>query len=259
MYKQFLALSFILTVFALTISSLSSLAESANTTPTPVLIELFTSEGCSSCPPADRFLEELDSKQPIPGAQLIVLSEHVTYWNSEGWKDPFSLQDVTARQSEYGNQFKLASVYTPQMVVDGESQFTGSDIHAAQESVKKSISEPKIPVHITSMLDSPGKLKAHVEAGEGSGTVYVALALNHAESKVLHGENGGHRLTHVAVVQSLEQVGNLKKDKEFARDVEIKIPRDADPGNLRVVAFIQQSNGNTPGKVVGSALSSPTK
>lgn len=252
-----------LVVSILILNSLCGLAVAAAAPPTapiPVLVELFTSEGCSSCPPADKLLQELDSKQPFPGVQLIVLSEHVTYWNSDGWKDPFSAQDITDRQNAYGKQFKLASVYTPQMVVDGESQFTGSDSQALRESVEKARAEPTIPLKISATIDSPGKLKSHVEASGESGAVYLVLALNHAESQVLRGENGGHRLSHVAVVQSFEQIGNLKKGKIFSKDIDIKIPHGVDPTNLRVVAFIQQTSSiYNPGKVIGAAVSMPSK
>jgi hypothetical protein len=230
----------------------------------PVLVELFTSEGCSSCPPADALLQQLDRTQPVNGAQLIVLSEHVDYWNHIGWTDPYSSRFFSDRQGVYGSRFGLSSVYTPQMVVDGQAEFVGNDSRLASRAVEKALALPKVAVRISDIsLDAAKMLRAHIVTDalpENSqvrkADVYLVVALNHAESQVLRGENSGRHLTHVGVVQSLTRIGIVESGKSFSQDVHLKLDSRTDPANLRVIAFIQQ-----PGQrqVLGVAQQQPQK
>jgi hypothetical protein len=227
-----------------------------NNAAVPVLVELFTSEGCSSCPPADALLQRMDSSQPIPGAQLIVLSEHVDYWDHEGWKDPFSSHALTDRQGEYGRKLGLASVYTPQIIVDGTSELRANDAQQANQVFQKAITGGAIPLRISALsadAANPGQARAHVEADGSSAQhdadIYLALALDHAESEILRGENGGRRLSYVAVVESLTKLGKLQKGKKFDQDVQVKLHPGTDPANLRVIVFVQSGG---PGKVLGA-------
>jgi hypothetical protein len=219
----------------------------------PVLVELFTSEGCSSCPPADLLLQQLDRTQPVSGAELIVLSEHVDYWNHIGWTDPYSSKFFSERQSGYSDHFGLSGVYTPEMVVDGNAEFVGSDSRQAQKACKDASATAKVPVRLSNIALNGSALHAHVEtdAASQNANVYVVVALNHAESQVKNGENAGRHLTHVAVVQSLSKVGSLEKGKAFAQDVDVKVNPGTDLSNLRLIAFVQESG---PGKVLGAAL-----
>src|SRR5579862_6311512 len=115
----------------------------AATERTPVLVELFTSEGCSSCPPADEILQKMDKLQPIPNIRIVVLSEHVDYYDQIGWKDPFSAHAYTERQQNYVERMKVESPYTPQMVVDGEFQFNGTDAKTAVQDIQKAAASEK--------------------------------------------------------------------------------------------------------------------
>ena len=237
--------------------SLSSIRTSGESPATkPVLVELFTSEGCSSCPPADALLRTLDSTQPVPGVQLIVLGEHVDYWDDLGWKDTYSSHAFTLRQQAYADRLRLASPYTPQMVADGNFEFLGSDRGRADQAIAKASALPKINVRISSLNIENGELRAHIETDPSPKTaeVFAALALDHAQSQVLRGENGGHRLEHVAVVRGLVGIGKVKTGEALSKDISLKA--DSSGGPYRLVVFLQEPN---QGKILGAAVDSPRK
>jgi hypothetical protein len=237
-------LSFLTTVIALFAVALVCGAADDGSARIPVLLELFTSEGCSSCPPADRLLQVLDDKQPVAGADLIVLSEHVDYWNGLGWKDPFSSPQYTARQQDYTNRYNFDGVYTPQLVVDGRYGFVGSDGREASAAIQKAIREAKIPITVSNVARNGNQVTARVELPADDkfkgarGILYVALADNRQESHVARGENGGRTLAHVAVTRVLKQVGPIAFDAASSREITLPVQTGASNG-LRLVVFIQ--------------------
>jgi len=213
---------------------------------TPVLIELFTSEGCSSCPPADALLRKLDESQPVSAAELIVLSEHVDYWNDIGWRDPYSSREFSDRQRVYGESFGLGSVYTPQMVVDGQFEFVGSDERGAIRAAEQAAMVQKIPLVLSSVhREANNAIVLHVAAGPlrshsaQSAKVLIAIADDSDESHVTNGENAGRTLRHVAVLRSLVSVGIVDGARGFSRDVTVS---DSNPNsrNLRVIGIVQE-------------------
>ena len=222
----------------------------------PVLVELFTSEGCSDCPPADALLGRLDRSQPVSDAELIVLSEHVDYWDGIGWRDPYSSHEYTERQSAYADRFGLGSVYTPQMVVDGRFQLVGSDERGAITAIENATKAEKIPVSVSLVRwESDGVVTLRVSTGQTpdfisakSLEVLIAAADESDESYVEHGENEGRKLKHVAVLRSLTRVGSIDRSKEFSHEVKVKLPRRGKGGNLRIVAIVQEAPA---GRVLG--------
>ena len=224
----------------------------------PILLELFTSEGCSSCPPADVFVQKLDTLQPVAGAQIIVLSEHVDYWDHDGWKDPNSSHALTERQSEYVRMLGLSTPYTPQIIIDGTREVKIGDPQAVEKVFQQAVATPKVAVQISGVTVDPGNpdlLRAHVNAdgstAKHNADVFVAIALDRVESHVLRGENGGQHLTHVAVVQQIAKIGKLNKGSSFTEDVQLKVKTAIPLDNLRLVAFAQESG---PGKLLGASL-----
>jgi len=246
------------------ILSAGLLRSGANTAPgpttnaatrTPVLIELFTSEGCSSCPPADVLLAQLDRFQPVPTADLIVLSEHVDYWGDIGWKDPYSSHQFSLRQADYARRFRLEGPYTPQMVVDGDTQLVGSDERKALEVIGSAAKLIKIRVSLSALhLQGTESLSVQVEVKPAvsaakplSGQVLLALADDRDQSNVRRGENAGRTLKHVAVVRALTQVGTVDSGGTFSKDVTVSTAK-ANLQNLRVVAIVQEG---AAGRVLG--------
>jgi hypothetical protein len=222
----------------------------------PVLVELFTSEGCSDCPPADSLLERLDKSQPVRDTELIVLSEHVDYWDGIGWRDPYSSHEYSERQGAFAGYFGLGTVYTPQMVVDGRFEFVGSDERRAIQAIETAAKVEKIPVSLSSVrLEGANMVSLHVETGplpsaveSGSANVLLAVADESDQSQVSGGENAGRTLRHVAVVRTLIPVGTISKTEAFSGDVRINL-KSGNSRSVRLVAFAQDQ---ADGKIWGA-------
>jgi hypothetical protein len=208
--------------------------------PNPVLVELFTSEGCSDCPPADAVLAQLDT-QGFPGAQVIVLSEHVTYWNHLGWADPFSFDDIDLRQQSYVRQFGLDSPATPQFVVDGAMQLAGSNPPVLAGFITRTADAPKIAIEIgNAHREANGSIAFTVRAATAAkGTLFAVLAENATRSEVSHGENAGRTLHHVAVVRVMKEFGSNATDGRVLELSGSNVNRaEKDGGPLRLVVFL---------------------
>jgi hypothetical protein len=219
----------------------------------PVLVELFTSEGCSSCPPADALLEKLDSEQPIAGAQIIVLSEHVDYWDHEGWMDPFDSAAFTARQVGYAQRFGLGDPYTPEMVVNGNAECNGSDALKAGAIIRQAIGGPKVGVRIRAAAPGDGAVTIEVDTlPEGTthkANVYLAYAAERGTSDILRGENKGRTLRYVSIARKIQRVGSIRGDETFKKQISIRAA-DA-PAESRLIAFVQEPDN---GRVWGAAM-----
>lgn len=216
---------------------------------TPVLVELFTSEGCSSCPPADALLQAIDRKQPVTGVQVIVLSEHVDYWNYEGWRDPFSSSEATERQKTYAARFsQQEGPYTPEAVVDGAKGINGSDQRALLGAIEEAAQRPKLEIAIANaelsgkFVDAQVKVAAHSHAD-----LYAVLADDYDQSSVSRGENSGRHLEHVAVLRSIQKVGSL--DKDFEKQIRLNLPHGSE-GKMRLVFFVEE---RSTGHILGVA------
>ena len=232
--------------------------------PTPVVVELFTSEGCSDCPPADTLLDTLIATQPVAGAEIIALGQHVDYWDRLGWKDRFSSAALTDRQRLYQTHFSTDSIYTPQMVVDGRVEFVGSDAGAARKALARTLTAPHGVVEVT--LDrgaacpepcrgqSPAPqvgLSLSVTglppiAGGDRADIIVAVTERGLTTDVTRGENHGKVLRHAPVVRYLATIGRIAAGGTGG-SARADIPIDGAwrRDRLALVAFVQELKGRT--------------
>ncbi|HSR51371.1 MAG TPA: DUF1223 domain-containing protein [Acidobacteriota bacterium] len=224
--------------------------ESAHQGGAPVVVELFTSEGCSSCPPADRLLAEL-AEQPLEGIEIIPLSLHVDYWDRLGWKDPFSSPRFSERQRRYGELLSLRNVYTPQMVVDGRREFVGSDRTRALREIKAAAhrGNPEIDVEVLERGPQTTALSIRLDQMprdyKSPLKLMLAVTENGLSSNVARGENSGRHLRHDAVVRLLQSKVRIPEDKQDALDyrTSVQIESDWERSQLRIVAFLQDGQG----------------
>jgi hypothetical protein len=234
----------------------NGLAQVASTpAKTPVIVELFTSEGCSSCPPADNLLARL------PGAfrdiDVIPLSEHVDYWNNLGWKDRFSSTLFTMRQQDYGRALNLQNVYTPEMVVNGAAECLGSDQYSAQKEIRKAAEGPKAAASLA--IAQPGVIHIMIDRippAVKNADVFLAITESNLESLPNRGENTGARLRHVGVVRNLTTLAHLdlKKSPNYVADAKLNLDPEWRRENLEYVVFVQDRLSR---RIVGAATLHP--
>jgi len=236
-----------------TVSASGFARAQANAYPVPVIAELFTSEGCNSCPPADRLLEMWLQEQPITGVYVLALSEHVTYWDHQGWKDPFGKQQFTTRQQQYGLRFNLDSIYTPQLVIDGTREFVGSDKRSIERALADAAKTPKPALTVdVSITDGTLNMTASGPGltSEKDAELLFAVTEDRIVVDVKRGENANKTLRHSGVVRWLHSAGTISSLLPTAT---IKIAPDWRRENLRVVALVQGKNR----RVVSAAYAMP--
>src|SRR5262245_4010684 len=234
-------------------------AEPPKATNRVVIAELFTSEGCSSCPPADDELGRLLVRQ-ASGVEVLALGEHVDYWDSLGWRDRFSSARFSERQSEYDARvFKTGSIYTPQLVIDGHLQMVGSDHSAIQRAIEQAAQARKSNVAVQARADAHDvRVEIAVDVPDGvairdATELVVAITENRLATEVRRGENGGRILKHEAVVRSLQTVGVMPvQQRTWRTGVSIPAGPEWHRENVRAVAFLQERASR---RIVGAGSS----
>jgi hypothetical protein len=211
----------------------------------PVLVELFTSEGCSTCPPADNLLIGLSADQPVPDAQIVALGFHVDYWNHDGWTDRFSSSKFTDRQKDYDFYLKTEP-YTPQMVVDGVEAMIGSDTTAVERAIDRSARTPKgVQVKLTREQQ---QITVSIQGDPGrNAEAFLALVEDGVQTAVKDGENKGRTLHHAAVVRDFRSLGH-PANGSWTATAPLKVAAGENLAAMHAVVFLQDRRSR---KVLG--------
>lgn len=211
------------------------------------LVELFTSEGCSSCPPAD---EALAAAAKAYTGHVYVLGYHVDYWNRLGWKDPFSDAAWTARQSRYADRFNLNSIYTPQVIVNGKTEFTGSDRKRLFATIEDALTHPAAAAPVLDAKADGDKNiivtgKTSLSPGQ---ELYIALVQRHADTQVKKGENEGKHIYHINIVRGLKAL------PAGTGSVSFRLPADLNASDFTIIAFVQDKQSLAVSAATGAAI-----
>ncbi len=218
----------------------------------PVIVELFTSEGCASCPSADALLARLERTQPVPGALIIVLEEHVDYWNQLGWSDPFSAPQFHARQNEYALAAHVENIYTPQMIVNGQVGFEGGDANRAYEEIARAAQSVQAPTTVDlstapnardgQLIDLTVRISNPKTAKLRDANLYLAVTESELVGRVAGGENAGRTVRHSEVVRSFNAIGRIDSKGASGGQVvsTLKLPGEWRRENLHAVVFVQE-------------------
>jgi hypothetical protein len=212
------------------------------------VIELFTSEGCSSCPPADALVARVQKESN--DKPVYILAFHVDYWNRLGWKDVFSSAEYSERQNQYARWLKLSSVYTPQIVVNGSTEFVGSEESSLRNAIKTGLEKPagtELTFNNIKVENDKATLRYQIEGAANNNVLLLALIEKNATTKVQRGENGGRTLAHVQIVSQLKSI-TLKNANSGTGN--IALPHGFDPQKYELIGFVQNT---TNGEITGAA------
>jgi hypothetical protein len=216
------------------------------------VIELFTSEGCSSCPPADELVAKIQKESK--DKPVYILAFHVDYWNRLGWKDAFSSADYSKRQNEYATYLHLQSIYTPQIVVNGKTEFVGSEEGTLRNAIKNSLqkaSPAQLSLNVSTVEKSQAGVKYNAEGTDKNTVLQIAVLQKNAQTKVERGENAGHTLSHVQIVRKLQRValnGNIGS-------VIVSLPQGFDTQGWEIIGFLQNASNGAVIAAARAALS----